>query len=538
MDGLYPLKNEKKTNALLSVAARHKDLILIVLVIILAFTVRYYDIMGAGITWDEPFYVHAGITYVNNLMHLNFSQAAWIENTEHPPVSKYIYGIAIMLFNRGAYDLNAFFVSKVVSAAMGTLTCVVVYLIGREFFGRRIGAVAALILSLIPVFLAHNQQAAIDTPVALLFTVTMCLFLMAVKHGSKAMYAASAVSFAIMFDIKYIAVIILPILAIVYILHRREQLSKEGMRAAGLKETIGLYMPPIKHLIVLGAIIAVLVYLLFPWIWLNPINLGRSIFFWKFTPYEFFLGQEQRAPIYYYPVYFLVTTPLLLFVPMAAGVMAALRSKDKYHYAMLLWAIVPFGYGLGMVVQNNMRYLLMIYPAVAILCAMGIAKISDAIIKAYGKQAMKNLLFAAVTAGVLVYLFLSAMSVHPYYLDYYNLLSGGPKNVYDNRLFEFGWWGEGIYDCVKYVDASATANTTVFMAAPNHFVGLYGKNATYIGHELPPHGSELTIDDTDYIITNVFAEKYLKFTFPGNYTLVHQATVQGAPLAKVYKKAA
>lgn len=516
------------------------DVILVLAILVLALSARCYDIMGAGITWEELFYVHAGITYLNNVVHLDFTSPTWIDNTEHPPVAEYFYGLAILLFDGGRYDLGAFYASKAVSALLGALTCVIVYFICRELFDRKVAAASALILALIPVFLANNQEAGIDTPVAMFFTLTMCLFLLALKYDSKAFYVASAVSFAVLFDTNYNAVIVLPILAAIYLINRREQLAKEGRKATGLKEFIRLYVPPLKYLVEFGVLIAAIVYLLFPWIWLNPINLARSIYFWKFTPYEFFLGTEQTAPIYYYPVYFLVTTPALLLIPLAAGAIVALRSRDKYSQAMLLWAVIPFGYGLGMVVQNGMRYLLMIYPAIAILCALGIRSISAwaGKQKLPGMPAMKGTLFAALTAIALVYLFLSAMSVHPYYLDYYNVLSGGPQNVYDNRLFEFGWWGEGVYDCVKYVDAHAAANTTAFIAAPNHFVSLYGKNATYICPELLPHGGTLIINDTDYVVTNVFAEKYLKFTLPGNYTLVHEATVQGAPVARVYKKAA
>jgi hypothetical protein len=146
---------------------------------------------------------------------------------------------------------------------------------------------------------------------------------------------------------------------------------------------------------------------------------------------------------------------------------------------------------------------------------------------------------AFLVLGVLAitYLVLTVASAHPYYLDYYNSLAGGPANVHEHRLFEFGWWGEGVYECVEYVGNTAPGST-VFVAAPNHFISLYGDNATYICPVLPDHGSALPINATDYVITNVFTEEYLKLEFPGNatYAIVYEADAQGTPLAKVYKK--
>ena len=43
---------------------------------------------------------------------------------------------------------------------------------------------------------------------------------------------------------------------------------------------------------------------------------------------------------------------------------------------------------------------------------------------------------------LLVYLLISLAMVRPYYLDYYNSLSGGQQNVQEHRLLEFNWWGE------------------------------------------------------------------------------------------------
>ena len=151
------------------------------LIFLAAFFVRYSTLMDSGITWDERFYVHAGITYIDNLMHLRFGENAWLDNNEQPPVGKYIYGLMIWLFNGGSYDYGAFFITRVTSALMGSIICVLVYILCREFFNRGTAILASVILSLIPDFVAHTQVGALDAPVAFFFTIVVLLFMLALK---------------------------------------------------------------------------------------------------------------------------------------------------------------------------------------------------------------------------------------------------------------------------------------------------------------------------------------------------------------------
>ena len=333
------------------------ELFIIVVIIFFAFSVRYVSLMDQGITIDEPTYVDAGIQYIHNIEHLDFSSDAWVANFEHPTFSKYLYGIVIVVFNNGIYDYRAFVVSKTLSALIGTVTCVLVYLIGREFFDRRTGIAAAVILALIPTFVAHNQQAAIDTPLALIFTITIFLFMLAVKKHSIRYYIASAVSLGVLVDTKFNGLLILPIMALFYLMYMY------------LEWQHGKKMDKKRHLSHRGIchrfhfIAGVTLYALWPWVWNSPTNLQLTLQHWDFTPQEFFLGTLQGPTPIYYPVYFLVTTPALLLIPFFIGVYSFVRSKDLYKYGILFWCFIPFFYDFFNVVMNGMRYILMIYPA-------------------------------------------------------------------------------------------------------------------------------------------------------------------------------
>jgi hypothetical protein len=102
-----------------------------------------------------------------------------------------------------------------------------------------------------------------------------------------------------------------------------------------------------------------------------------------------------------------------------------------------------------------MRYLIMIYPAIALICACGLWAAAGWIgdrVKSVGRDRA----FAVGSTLTVVYLVVSLILVHPYYLDYYNALAGGPKGAYDHKSYEFGWWGEGVKAAMDYVERTAS----------------------------------------------------------------------------------
>ncbi|HEY3422524.1 MAG TPA: glycosyltransferase family 39 protein, partial [Methanocellaceae archaeon] len=226
------ISGKKKSNAPLS--DKRFDVLLIVLILIFAFALRMYGLMDVGLTYDEPITVASGIYYIHNLEAQNFSPDVWAQNMEHPPVAKYIYGIANLLFNGGGFSYNTYAVAKSASALMGALTCVLTFMIGRELYDRRVGLAAAFILSLTPVFLAHTQIAAIDAPIVFFFTLTLFLFIAALRRNRLPYYAASAVSLGLLVSTKFNGILILPVMAILYLLFRhRHPLAVKNAKVKG-----------------------------------------------------------------------------------------------------------------------------------------------------------------------------------------------------------------------------------------------------------------------------------------------------------------
>jgi 4-amino-4-deoxy-L-arabinose transferase-like glycosyltransferase len=287
---------------------------------------------------------------------------------EHPPISKYLYGAAIWLLVGHSYDFGTYLAARLASVILGVLTCVLVYLIGRDFFGRGIGFASAIILSLLPPFLAHTQIAAIDAPLVFFVTLTMYLFMLAVKNGGRAYYLASALSFGLTLGTKFNGVLLLPVMALLFLLHRAGQVrAKDGkIDLETVRKNLSGLLPVLPAVAFIG--IAALVFFgIWPWLWTDPIgHLQLSLNHWSSPIQEYFLGSKGLAPLYYYPVYFTVTLPLLLFLPLAAGIICVARSGDPFKAGILLWFALPFAYNFTGFIQDGVRYILMIYPAVAI----------------------------------------------------------------------------------------------------------------------------------------------------------------------------
>ncbi len=538
-------KGKDQGNSLLS--EKRLDILLIAVILIFALAIRMYGLTDVGLTYDEPITVASGIYYIHSLEVQNFSPDVWAQNMEHPPVAKYIYGIANLIFNGDGFSYHTYVVAKSASALMGALTCVLIFLVGREIYDKRVGLLAAFILALTPVFLAHTQIAAIDSPIAFFFTLTLFLFIVALRRNSLPYYAASAVSLGLLVSTKFNGILILPVMAILYLLFRREhpltvkkaKVKGSSRQAAdkGIMDSVKGYVNPMS--ILAYCLIVVLVFfLLWPWLWSDMIgHLGETLGHWEVTPADYFLGTVQGAPLYYYPVYFLVTTPVLLFIPLAVGIVAAARSKDVFKYGILLWLVIPFAYGFTSFIQNGMRYLIMIYPAVAILCADGLWQISGLAEKL---KLPKKAVFAALSVLVVAYLAVSVALVHPYYLDYYNELSGGQKNIQDNKLFDVAWWNEGTSACVNYVEAHASNATVAMVVLPQD-----ASNERFLMKNNSYDFTSEVVDDRavpvnvgagqDYAIVSGKVMEYYNVTIDPALKPVYEETVGGATLCTVYK---
>jgi hypothetical protein len=122
------------------------------------------------------------------------------------------------------------------------------------------------------------------------------------------------------------------------------------------------------------------------------------------------------------------------------------------------------------------------------------------------------------------------LPIEHYYLDFFNELVGGVNAVYKYKLFQIGWWGQGIREASLYVLKIAPKGSSVGLAiSPIHSAG-----------PMP----ELNVQEYsnhkkyDYVIVNfynVIREGFDDSFIKNNYKPVFFVKADEAILATVYK---
>jgi len=268
--------------------------------------------------------------------------------------------------------------------------------------------------------------------------------------------------------------------------------------------SIGFYVLPALPMVVLFAV--------WPWLWREPFGqLLVTLKHWDYPIREWFLGRLCQPPVYYFPVYFAVTTPVLLLVPFGAFFHMAWRRRSFVDLLILLWFLTPFLWTASVLKQDGVRYIYNMYPPMALMVAIGL----DHMLRAVG--ALRKVAAVGVAAA---YLGIQCWLVHPYYLDYYNEAVGGTKGVWERSWFEVGWWGEGQKPCFDHINANAEEGATFdTIGVVNHTVDALRPDLVY------------STKDPDWLIRDYQTPAEVE---QADYVEVFRVEVDAAPLAIVY----
>jgi hypothetical protein len=137
------------------------------------------------------------------------------------------YGQRFMDANRGLY-FDLFFRARLMVVVLGLLTGAVLYAWSRRVFGERAAAVAASLFLLSPAILAHGHLATID--VGCTFTVLVACWALrwACRRSGVAAMAIAGAAVGVALVVKFTALLILPVAAVLPFLRRREAGTRRG----------------------------------------------------------------------------------------------------------------------------------------------------------------------------------------------------------------------------------------------------------------------------------------------------------------------
>jgi len=508
---------------------------------VVALAARLWDLGAAGQTWDEDVYFSAGRNQWLNLLDADFRATSWQWNLEHPPVTRYLVGLGSLF---GEHLNNA----RALSALAGALSVPVVYLAGRDLFGdRRVGVVAAAVAAGLPTLLAHAQVAGHESLSVLLYTLTCYLVVRALLAQGDApadssgdapgSLLAAAACGGLLVGCRLVNLTAWLFVAAVALWIALPRLRKSKPLPVSL-----LLMP-----LVAGAIFVAV----WPRLWSNPArHLGELLTYWHpdVVQKEFFLGRQIRTSWGYFPLYAVVTAPTALLGGLALFAARLGWHRGRAEALLALWILAPLAATpLLPFHRDGIRYALPIVVPLTLAAAAGTVWLADAMTAHWRDWRPRRWLAALLAAGALaVPTAWAAHAVHPYYLDFYNAPSGGPRAALDQRRFEWSWWGEGLAGSVRYLRRHARPPAVVGMDVPaRHTVVLHPDVRTTHPGTHPgtrPGARPGARPAPDFLLyageglRRLWDPKAHRWRHPPGYRVVHEERAEGVPLSRVYRR--
>ncbi len=362
-------------------------------------------------------------------------------------------------------------------------------------FGPRVALLAVLLYALDPNFLANGRYIKNDVAAALAIFVTAMIWGAYLARPCRKLLLLSGVALGLALTTKFSALILLPVMLILYAIRRWQERRGFGIAAcARLFGGVGL--------IAFLVIVAVYGFEVRP--------LGESGIFRRLWPTAswaaglpipalgywrgladmglkqtetglasaYLLGRTSRFGWWYMsPVAFAVKTPLadLALVALAAAIAgrrlwrASLRAVDFKWFQLAVPPAVYAAVSLLSHFNAGLRHLLPLYPFLFVFVA--------AVLLA---QPVPRWRWMAVLAGAVLLLVESA-AIHPHYLAFFNALAGGPiggqRILVDSNLD----WGQDVKNLKAYLDARRIPEVSIryFGMAELEYYGIRHR-------ELPP----------------------------------------------------
>jgi 4-amino-4-deoxy-L-arabinose transferase-like glycosyltransferase len=285
-------------------------------------------------------------------------------NLEHPMLLKSLVTLSLGaadVWNRGlgiSHQISDEVAVRLPNVIFGSLTAVVIFLLAQEFFGFEVALISAFLWAVGTIAITVNRLAKEDTLLVFFTWLAYYLYLKAKKLGptptrtQRAFYAASGASFGLMLASKYFPHY-LGLNFLYYFLVRHKQQFPPRRR--------------VDTLLVFGT--CTLVFLLANPVILQPSTLRHMFHYVQeetITHHGYLMmGQfyseglafAGSMPLYFYPLFLGIKTPLPILAALSVGLVEVWRRREAgpfFLIFMFLFWIVPF----SLVGGKWMRYML------------------------------------------------------------------------------------------------------------------------------------------------------------------------------------
>jgi MFS family permease len=477
-------------------------------------------------TFDEGFHLAAGYSYL--------SQGDYRMNPEHPPLSKLLAAATLVpmrpsvptdsdawykrdqwefseqfLYRNRADPGTMLFAARLPTVALTLLLVLAVAWWTRSRYGTAAGLLATVLVGFDPNLIAHGRYITSDVIVTLFYFLAVALWISWLETGRRAPLVGASLAFGLAQVSKYSALILVPILGAIFLLHAWRTRSWNWRRVA-----LGAACPAAAALVMIGAVY---------WRETGRLLTGRTSESSYVTGLQivrdhnrmghetYLLGEKRREGVWkYFPVAFAVKTPSATLLLALFFLVLAILKRPPPSFATLALAIAAAGYFAWCMTSRinlGIRHLLPFFPLLYVLLAAAAVRL--------GRARLAGVAVALAAAESLI--------AYPHYLAFFNMLSGGPDRGADYLLDSNLDWGQDVKHLKRYVESSGNPPLCLeYFGTAN--LGYYGVKAMGV-----PRSDPNEIAQVDCVLAiSVTLLKGL-YVDPGSYVWLHEKT----PIAKV-----
>ena len=325
--------------------------------------------------------------------------------------------------------------ARLLNILVSVALCVGILVMATRWFSASAGIAALAIYSLDPLTIAHAGLATLDIPsAASIFAAMLAAHTgFATSRAARAVLAGALVGVAL--AIKVSAIVLLPVLvALAYF-------SKPSR-----EKHLFLRLPFSVLLVIAGTAIIIVLAAGYPdpGSWLRAWDMQNQHA--KVGDPAFALGLRSGIGWWwYYPVAWVIKTPVSILLATAAGVALIVRAAGQDVGRTITLLGVPtvlFAYGLNSRVDIGVRQLLPVTPFLAVAGGIAVDRIA-------GFRVGRYTLIAFA-----VWLLVGTARIHPCEIAYANELAGGPSRLHRILSDSNVDWGQALPDLAAFVRKS------------------------------------------------------------------------------------
>ena len=482
---------------------RHIVIYLLVIICLSSFVLNLTGAARESQTTDEGAHLVAGYSYLTT--------GDYRLNPEHPPLLKILAAFPLLfmeidmdfsgnswenadqwaLANQLLYqsENNAdwlLFWGRFINTLFSLGLILLVFFLTKKYFSQIAGLIAATLTAFEPLVLSHGHYVTTDVTIAFFMLLAIYYFTRFLENPKVKNGLIFALIFTLAMLIKFSAVLLVPICLLIFMIYFFLA-SKEKKHKFKFKNILITLLLIIVIFIGLGL-------LTYNFQAVRPFDDPETIKLWeqeeiphygfiesafnknipgyywfkglimvqqhsKWGHYSYILGNfdEHGGWWYYFPLAFLIKTPLITLGFILLALMISLKALLKnrrqlnlkkiplIYISLLTFILFYFLYSMNNNINLGVRHLLPIYPAIFILLGGVISNLKFT-------NPKQNKIYYTLITLILIGYAGTAFIIWPHYLSYFNQLIGGSSNGYKYLSDSNLDWGQDLKNLQIYVE--------------------------------------------------------------------------------------